>query len=174
MKQTTPASLLRFFASMPEELQIEVTEKVFVYFYFLKEHNAQKLNRSERFHKALLHILKEHHQRLSIGSSKKHSRELLSLQEKSELQEKLISITSPRRAKKRSKILNQYAASIYHFHELEHRSFAWISQYLSKYKKLKVDTTYLSKLYPQIVEKVALLKAEQQLLLKDKREESPL
>lgn len=173
MKQTTHATLLRFLARMPDELQIEVIEKVFSYFYLLKEHNAQKLNRSERFHKSLLHILNEYHQRLSIGSSKKHSRELRSLEEKSELQEKLITTSSPRRAKKRSKILNQYSASIYHFHEIEHRSFAWISKYLSKYKKLKIDTTYLSKLYPQIVEKVTLLKAEQQLFT-SKCEESPL
>ena len=82
MKQTTHATLLRFLARMPDELQIEVIENVFGYFYLLKEHNAQKLNRSERFHKSLLHILNEYHQRLSIGSSKKHSRELRSLEEK--------------------------------------------------------------------------------------------
>ncbi|KIM03364.1 MAG: hypothetical protein KU29_12115 [Sulfurovum sp. FS06-10] len=67
MKQTTHATLLRFLARMPDELQIEVIENVFGYFYLLKEHNAQKLNRSERFHKSLLHILNEYHQRLSCS-----------------------------------------------------------------------------------------------------------
>lgn len=173
MKIIHNATLLRFFARMPETLQLETIEKSLSYSYVLKEHTLNSLNRSERFYDALIHTLRESYQLLLIGRAKKHTDELLSLQKQSDLQAKLLTSTLKRKAKKRSKVLHQYAAMIYHFHEEEHKSFFWIAKYLSKYKKLKIDATYLSKLYPHVLETVALLKAEQELE-KNKREKSPL
>lgn len=151
MSQPTEPKLLRFFAKMPEPFQEEVLESMIQSYHTLKQKNSND-NRACLYRKALLSVLEIYEKKLKIGSAKKHTRELDSLLEKSDLRVKMISIGSKRRAKKREKLLKIYAPLIVKFKEQEHHSFAWIQSYLAKYHKLKIDNTYLCKLYPEILE----------------------
>ena len=151
MSQPTEPQLLRFFARMPESLQEEVLESMIQSYHVLKQKSSND-NRASLYRKALLSVLETYEKKLKIGSSKKHTRGLHSLLEKSDLRVKMISVASKRTAKKREKLLKIYAPLIVKFKEQEHRSFAWIQSYLAKYHKLKIDNTYLCKLYPKILE----------------------
>lgn len=151
MSQRTEPQLLRFFAKMPESLQEEVLESMIQSYHTLKQKNSNN-NRACLYRKALLSVLETYEKKLKTGSAKKHTRELNSLLEKSDLRVKMISIASKRRAKKRDKLLKQYAPLIMRLKEQESKSFAWIQAYLAKYHKIKIDHTYLCKLYPEILE----------------------
>lgn len=159
MKQISPKQLVHFFARMPESLQHEALEKTFERFYILKGRNTEGLNRSMLYHKALLSTLENYHAALKLGSAKKHSRELESLDEKNKLQLKMLDMSKKRNAKKRSKLLDQYAPLIYQLKEEKGNSYSQICHYLAKSKKLKVDKTYLCKLYPIIKQNVEDTKA---------------
>ena len=151
MSQPTEPQLLRFFARMPEPLQEEVLESMIQSYHVLKQKSSND-NRASLYRKALLGVLENYERKLKIGSAKKHSRELGSLLEKSDLRVKMISLASKRTAKKREKLLKIYAPLIVKFKEQEHRSFTWVQAYLAKYHKIKIDHTYLCKLYPEILE----------------------
>lgn len=151
MSQPTEPQLLRFFAKMPKPLQEEVLESMIQSYHTLKQKNSND-NRACLYRKALLSVLEIYEKKLKIGSAKKHTRELDSLLEKSDLRVKMISVVSKRRAKKREKLLKIYAPLIVKFKEQGHQSFTWIQAYLAKYHKLKIDHTYLCKLYPEILE----------------------
>ena len=151
MSQPTEPQLLRFFAKMPEPLQEEILESMIQSYHTLKQKNSND-NRASLYRKALLSVLETYERKLKVGSAKKHTRELDSLLEKSDLRVKMISTASKRRAKKRDKLLKQYAPLIVRLKEEESKSFAWIQAYLAKHNKLKVDSTYLCKLYPEILE----------------------
>lgn len=159
MKPISPKQLLHLFARMPKSLQIEVIEKSFERFYILKSRNTEGLNRSMLYHQALLFSLKNYHDTLTLGSAKKHSRELESLDEKNKLQLKMLDMPQKRNAKKRSKLLDQYAPLIYQLKEKECKSYSQICHYLGKSKKLKVNRTYLCKLYPIIKQNIEDTKA---------------
>lgn len=159
MKPISPKQLLHFFARMPESLQNEVIEKTFEHFYTLKSRNTERLNRSILYHQALLFILKNYHNTLTMGSVKKNSKELDSLNEKTKLQLKMFDKSKKRSSQKRSKLLEQYAADIYRLKEKEGKSYSKICFYLAKSKKLKVDKTYICKIYPKIKQKIEDLKA---------------
>lgn len=158
MSQNQPSSkLLRFFAKMPKNLQEEVIESMIQKYHLFKS-KEEKQNRSALYLRSLLVVLEEYDTKLKIGSSKKHSRELETLGDKSSLRVKMLTYNNERLAKKRSKLIGQYAPMIYRFKELEHKSFSWIQAYLSKFHKMKVDHTYLCKLYPVIVKKITMEK----------------
>lgn len=159
MKPISPKQLLHFFARMPESLHHEVLEKTFERFYTLKARNSEGYNRSMLYHQALLFILKNYHNTLTIGSAKKHSKELDSLDEKTKLQLKMFEKAKKRSDRKSSKLLNQYAPLIYQLKEQEEKSYSQICLYLAKSKKLKVDKTYICKIYPKIKQKVEDIKA---------------
>lgn len=158
MKPISSKQLLHFYARMPEPLQQEVLEKTFEQYYTLKSRNTEGLNRSMLYHQALLFILKNYHETSASGSVKKHSRELDSLDEKNKLQLKMFDSSQKRSAKKRSKLLDQYASLIYQLKEKEGKSYSQICRHLAKAKKFKVDTTYLCKLYPMIKQNIEDLK----------------
>jgi len=159
MKPISPKQLLHLYAKMPEPFQQEVLEKTFERFYILKSRNTEGLNRSMLYHQALLFVLKNYHDTLTMGSAKKHSKELDSLDAKNKLQLKMFDLPQKKSAKKRSKLLNQYASLIYQLKEKEGKSYSQICRHLAKAKKFKVDTTYLCKLYPIIKQNIADLKA---------------
>lgn len=159
MKPISSKQLLYVFARMPESLQHEAIEKTFERFYTLKARNTEGLNRSMLYHQALLFALQNYHDTLTTGSAKKNSRELYSLNEKTKLQLRMFDISKKRIPKKRSKLLDQYAPLIYQLKEEKGQSYSQICHHLAKSKKLKVDTTYLCKLYPKIKQKVEDLKA---------------
>lgn len=159
MKPISPKQLLYFYARMPEIIQHEVIEKAFERFYTLKARNTEGLNRALLYHQALLFVLTNYHNTLMLGSAKKHSKELDSLDAKNKLQLKIFDSSQKRSAKKRSKLLYQYAADIYRLKEKEGKSYSQICFYLAKSKKLKVDKTYICKIYPQIKQNVEDIKA---------------
>lgn len=159
MKPISPKQLLHLFARMPEPLQQEVIEKAFQRFYTLKSRNTEGLNRSMLYHQALLFILENYHNILTMGSAKKHSKELDSLDAKNKLQLKMFDSSQKRSAKKRSKLLDQYASLIYQLKEKEGKSYSQICHHLGKSKKLKVDKTYICKIYPKIKQTVEDIKA---------------
>ena len=159
MKPISPKQLLHVFARMPEPLQQEVIEKTFERFYILKARNTERLNRSMLYHQALLFILKTYHDTLTTGSAKKHSKELDSLNEKTKLQLKMFDKSKKRSPQKRSKLLEQYAPLIYQLKEEKGQSYSQICHHLAKSKKLKVDRTYICKIYPKIKQKVEDIKA---------------
>lgn len=158
MKQISPKQLLHFYARMPEPLQQEVLEKTFERFYTLKSRNTEGLNRSMLYHQALLFVLKNYHDTWTMGSAKKHSKELDSLDAKNKLQLKMFDSSQQRSAKKRTKLLDQYAPLIYELKEEKGKSYSQICHHLGKSKKFKVDTTYLCKLYPMIKQNIEDLK----------------
>ena len=86
MKPISSKQLLHSYARMPEPLQQEVLEKTFERFYTLKSRNTEGLNRSMLYHQAFLFVLKQYHDTLRMGSVKKHSKELDSLDAKNKLQ----------------------------------------------------------------------------------------
>ena len=94
-----------------------------------------------------------------MGSAKKHSKELDSLNEKTKLQLAMLDNSQKRSPKKRSKLLDQYAPLIYQLKEEKGQSYSQICHHLAKSKKLKVDRTYICKIYPKIKQKVEDLKA---------------
>lgn len=159
MKPISPKQLLHVFARMPEPLQHEVLEKTFERFYTLKSRNTEGLNRSILYHQALLFVLQNYHDTLTMGSAKKNSKELDSLDAKNKLQLKMFDSTQKRSAKKRSKLLDQYAPLIYELKEKKGQSYSQICHHLAKSKKLKVDKTYICKLYPSIKQNIEDLKA---------------
>ena len=159
MKPISSKQLLHYYARMPEPLQQEVIERTFQHFYTLKSKNTEGLNRSMLYHEALLFVLKNYQDTLKSGAAKKHSRELESLDEKNKLQLKMFDSSQKRSAKKRSKLLDQYASLIYQLKEKEGKSYSQICRHLAKAKKFKVDTTYLCKLYPIIKQNIVDLKA---------------
>ena len=159
MKPISSKQLLHYYARMPEPLQQEVIERTFQHFYTLKSKNTEGLNRSMLYHEALLFVLKNYQDTLKSGAAKKHSRELESLDEKNKLQLKMFDSSQKRSAKKRSKLLHQYASLIYQLKEKEEKSYSQICFYLAKSKKLKVDKTYICKIYPKIKQKVEDIKA---------------
>ncbi len=142
--------LLRLFAKMPDAVQEEVIEAMIQRYHLLKP-NKQEMNRATLYLQALLYVLTSYKKKLSVGSSKKHSRELDSLAEKSDLRSKMLTAHSSKIAKKREKLFKIYAPMIVKFKENEKRSFSWIQRYLAKYHKMKIDRTYLCKLYPMII-----------------------
>ncbi|WNZ00193.1 hypothetical protein SUSP_002610 [Sulfurospirillum sp. 'SP'] len=149
---STPSNqtLLRLFSKMPDTLQEEVFEAMIQRYHLLKP-NVKEMNRAALYRQALLYVLTSYAKKLSIGSSKNHSRELDSLAEKSDLRSKMLTAHSSKIAKKREKLLKIYAPMIVKFKENEKRSFSWIQRYLAKYHKIKIDRTYLCKLYPIIL-----------------------
>ena len=159
MKPISPKQLLHVFARMPEPLQQEALEKTFEHFYTLKSRNTEGLNRSILYHQALLFVLQNYHDTLTTGSAKKNSKELDSLNEKTKLQLKIFDRSKKRSPQKRSKLLDQYAPLIYQLKEEKGQSYSKICHYLAKSKKLKVDRTYICKVYPKIKQKVEDLKA---------------
>ncbi|ACZ11968.1 hypothetical protein [Sulfurospirillum deleyianum] len=159
MKPISSKQLLHFYARMPEPLQQEVLEKTFEQYYTLKSRNTEGLNRSMLYHQALLFVLKQYNDTLTLGSAKKNSKELDSLDAKNKLQLKMFDSSQKRSAKKRSKLLDQYASLIYQLKEKEGKSYSQICLHLGKSKKFKVDTTYLCKLYPIIKQNIEDLKA---------------
>jgi len=154
MKPISPKQLLHLLARMPEPLQQEVLEKTFERFYTLKSRNTEGLNRSLLYHQALLFVLKNYHDTLTMGSAKKNSRELDSLEEKTKLQLRMLDKSQKRSPKKRSKLLDKYAADIYRLKEHEGKSYSQICFYLGHARKLKVDPTYICKLYPIIKQNI--------------------
>lgn len=154
-----PAKLIRIFAKMPQNLQEEIIESMIQKFHILKSKDLQQ-NRSALYLKSLLIVLEEFDKKLKLGSAKKNTRELETLGEKSNLRAKMITDNHKRLAKKSSKLTGQYAPIIYRFKEVDHKSFPWIQSYLAKFHKLKVDHTYLCKLYPIIVEKIQMEKCD--------------
>lgn len=159
MKPISPKQLLHVFARMPEPLQQEALEKTFERFYTLKSRNSEGLNRSMLYHQALLFVLKNYNDTMTMGSAKKNSKELDSLNEKTKLQLKMFDTSKKRIPKKRAKLLDQYAPLIYQLKEEKGQSYSQICHYLAKSKKLKVDRTYICKIYPKIKQKVEDLKA---------------
>lgn len=159
MKPISPKQLLHVFARMPEPLQQEVLEKTFERFYTLKSRNSEGLNRSMLYHQALLFVLKNYNDTMTMGSAKKNSKELDSLNEKTKLQLKMFDKSKKRSPQKCSKLLDQYAPLIYQLKEEKGQSYSQICHYLAKSKKLKVDRTYICKIYPKIKQKVEDLKA---------------
>ena len=159
MKPTSSKQLLHFYARMPEPLQQEVIEKTFQRFYTLKSRNTEGLNRSILYHQALLFVLQNYHDTLTMGSAKKHTKELDSLDAKNKLQLKMFDTSKKRIPKKRAKLLDQYAPLIYQLKEEKGQSYSQICTYLAKSKKLKVDKTYICKLYPSIKQNIEDLKA---------------
>lgn len=159
MKPITSKQLLHMFARMPESLQHEVFEKTFERFYILKGRNPEDLNRAMLYLKALLSTLEKYHAALKLGSAKKHSRELESLDEKNKLQLKMLDISQKGSANKRSKLVGKYGPLIYQLKEKECKSYSQICNYLGKFKKLKIDRTYLCKLYPIIKQNIEDTKA---------------
>ncbi|ASC93062.1 hypothetical protein [Sulfurospirillum diekertiae] len=89
MKHVSSKQLLHLLARMPEPLQQEALEKTFERFYTLKSRNTEGLNRSMLYHQALLFVLENYYDTLTIGSLKKNSKELDSLNEKTKLQLKM-------------------------------------------------------------------------------------
>ena len=159
MKPISSKQLLHLLARMPEPLQQEVIEKTFERFYTLKSRNTEGLNRSILYHQALLFVLQNYHDTLTMGSAKKHSKELDSLNGKTKLQLAMLDNSKKRSPKKRSKLLDQYAPLIYQLKEEKGQSYSQICHHLAKSKKLKVDKTYLCKLYPSIKQNIEDLKA---------------
>lgn len=159
MKPFSSKQLLHFYARMPEPLQQEVIEKTFQRFFTLKSRNTEGLNRSMLYHQALLFILENYHNTSTLGSAKKHSKELESLDAKNKLQLKMLDMSQKGNANKRSKLVGKYGPLIYQLKEKECRSYSEICNYLGKFKKLKIDRTYLCKLYPIIKQNVEDTKA---------------
>lgn len=159
MKPLFPKQLLHLFARMPEALQCEVLEKAFERYYFLKERDKQAHNRSSLYHKALLFILHAYYDQLKLGSAKKYSRELDSLGTKNKLELQMLEPPKKKGAKKAIRLLNQYAPTIYRLKEKEGRSYAQICQHLAKNHKLKINRTYLCKIYPKIKYTIEDMKA---------------
>lgn len=159
MKPISSKQLLHLLARMPEPLQQEVIEKTFERFYTLKSRNTEGLNRSILYHQALLFVLQNYHDTLTMGSAKKHSKELYSLNEKTKLQLKMFDTSKKRIPKKRTKLLDQYASLIYQLKEKEGKSYSQICTYLAKFKKLKIDKTYICKIYPKIKQTIEDIKA---------------
>jgi hypothetical protein len=151
MSEPSEPKQLRFFAKMPESMQVEVFELMIQSYHTLKQKNSNA-NRASLYRKALFSVLEKYEKKLNIGSAKKHTKELDSLLEKSNLRSKMMNVSSKRGAKKREKLLKVFAPLIVRLKEQEHRSFAWIQAYLAKYHKIKIDHTYLCKLYPRILE----------------------
>ena len=150
MPQASSKQLLTFFAKTPQSLQEEIIEAMIEKYHFLKS-NHQSQNRSSLYLKALLSVLDSYKTKLQLGSAKKHSRELTSLKEKTDLRLKMMETTSQKSAKKREKLLRVYAPLIVRLKEEENQSFSQIQRYLAKYHKQSIDHTYLCKLYPLIL-----------------------
>ncbi len=150
MPQTSSKQLLTFFAKTPQSLQEEIMEAMIEKYHFLKS-NHQSQNRSSLYLKALLSVLDSYQTKLQLGSAKKHSKELTSLKEKTDLRLKMMETASHKSAKKREKLLRVYAPLIVRLKEEENQSFSQIQRYLAKYHKQSIDHTYLCKLYPLIL-----------------------
>ena len=159
MKLLSKEQLLRKFSKMPDVLQCEVLEQSLQRFHTLKSRNDSKLNRSQLFLEALLFCLKAHHNLLSLSSAKKHSKELISLEEKFNMQIKITRATvKKKKSTKSSKLLNHYAPLVYRLIEEEHFSYKQVKIFLAKNNSLKVDHTLIAKLYPEIKQKIEDLK----------------
>lgn len=153
MHSKSSKQLLTFFAKTPQSLQEEIIEAMIEKYHFLKS-NHQSQNRSSLYLKALLSVLDSYQTKLQLGSAKKHSKELTSLKEKTDLRLKMMETASHKSAKKREKLLRVYAPLIVRLKEEENQSFSQIQRYLAKYHKQSIDHTYLCKLYPLILHEI--------------------
>ena len=162
MKLLSKEQLLRKFSKMPDVLQYEVLEQSLQRFHTLKSRNDAKLNRSELLHKALLFSLETHQNILRITSAKKHSKDSKSLEEKFNMQVKMVQASEKKKKiTKSSKLLNHYAPLVYRLIEEEHLSLKQVKTFLAKNHSFKVDHTLIAKLYPQIKQKIEDLKEAQ-------------
>lgn len=159
MKLLSKEQLLRKFSKMPDVLQCDILEKSFERYHVLKSRNDSTLNRSQLFLEALLFCLKAHHNLLSLSSAKKNSKELISLEEKFNMQIKITRATvKKKKITKSSKLLNHYAPLVYRLIEEEHFSYKQVKIFLAKDHSFKVDHTLIAKLYPAIKQKIEDLK----------------
>ena len=159
MKLLSKEQLLRKFSKMPDLLQYEVLEQSLQRFHTLKSRNDSKFNRSELLHKALLFSLEAHQNILNITSAKKHSKDSKSLEEKFNMQLKMVQAAEKKKKiTKSSKLLNHYAPLVYCLIEEKHFSYKKVKTFLAQNHSLKVDHTLIAKLYPQIKQKIEDLK----------------
>ena len=164
MKLLSKEQLLRKFSKMPDLLQYEVLEQSLQRFHTLKSRNDSKLSRSELLHKALLFSLEAHLAILNITSAKKHSKDSKSLEEKFNMQLKMVQAAEKKKKiTKSSKLLNHYAPLVYCLIEEKHFSYKKVKTFLAQNHSLKVDHTLVAKLYPQIKQKIHdLIEAQRQ------------
>jgi polysaccharide deacetylase 2 family uncharacterized protein YibQ len=154
--------LLRKFSKMPYVLQCEIIEKSFERYHALKSRNDSKLNRSVLMHKALLFTLEAHEAILHLGSAKKHSKELTSLEVKFNMQVKMTQIAEKKKKiTKSAKLLNHYGPLIYRLIQEKNFSYKKVKMFLAKNNSFKVDHTLIAKLYPAIKQKVEDIKEAQ-------------
>ncbi|AHJ12851.1 hypothetical protein SMUL_1591 [Sulfurospirillum multivorans DSM 12446] len=159
MKTYTQEQLLRKFSKIPDVTQCEILENSLERYYALKSRNDSKLNRSHLLHSALLFSLEAHYHTLHLGSAKKHSKELTTLEEKFNMQIKVtLAAHKKKKVTKSSKLLGHYAPLVYRLVKEEHFSFPKVKAFLAKHHSFKVDHTLIARLYPNIKQKVEDLK----------------
>ena len=162
MQPIPTKKLLAFYANMPDELHIEVNKKAFEKYHKLKQHTSdESLNRSERFHAALLSVLEHYYYVLKVGTSKKQSKELTSLEEQTKLRLKMLSSSQKKKKMtKRDKLIYKYGPMIYFLKEREHQSYVKMASYLSKFHHFKIDQSYICMYYPSIKQNIEATKNE--------------
>lgn len=158
--QITEKVLLRFYASMNNELRQEANKKAFELYHKRKQHldDGASSNRAERFHSALLDVLERYYRLIHVGKSKNKVKEIDSIKQQTKLRVKLLNSPKKQKMNKRYKILHKYGPLIYLLKEQEHLSYVKIATYLSIFHHFKIDQSYIYLLYPDIYKHMTIKK----------------